>query len=469
MKKPANFIDFQISYYALPKLSEIYLLGRHFIYFYIFKKFFNFTKYLEKALLLLFLSCQLNMATAAQALDRIVAIVGDEAITNSELQHQLTIASNNLQQQNIPIPEKKILESQVLDKMIIDNLQLQLAHQYGLEADGDSVAKAIANMAKNNNLTLSQFKQKIEQEIGSFAEFREHLKKEITISRLHQREILQDIRVSKAEIDGYLNSPAGRDSGDTEYRLGHILLAAPEQPNPEELTSLEIKAKDIISQLKQGKDFKEMAASYSAGAQSLAGGDLGWRKLNEIPSLLVNKVVTMQVNEIAGPIDSPGGLHIIKLQDKRSNTQIPETELRARQIFIKATTDRDEKQIAATLIKLRSQILDGKGSFAQLAITKSEESDTATKGGDLGWFRKNAVLPEFWHKVTQLKVGEISQPFKTDLGWHLVLLEAKREVMLAKNNIREKAAEILREQKFNDALEVWLKKIRSQAKIQKFL
>lgn len=406
-----------------------------------------------------------NLYAAAQPLDKIAAVVGGEVVTLSELSEKIKLVTNNLSKQNIVLPPKPILERQVLNKIILDHIQLQLAAQFAIEVDSSSINQAIIDLAKNENLTVAEYKQKIHKDGMTFDNFREHIKTELTLAKLQQREVGNDIRISSLDIDGYLNSAIGQDNSGTEYRLGHILIVAPEKPSQDALKAIDNKAREIIAALQQGKDFKQLAAGYSSGIQALEGGDLGWRQINEVPTIFVKYVPNMKINEVVGPIQSASGFHIIKLQDKRSGKKNNYQEFRVRQILIKPGANTSDQEAAANLLSLRQQIMQGQ-DFAKLAEKKSEELSTAVKGGDLGWIKSNAVMPEFWEVITKLKTGEISEPFKTELGWHLVQVMASRDTSSSTDAMRHRVAEILREQKFNELLEIWLKKIRDEAKVE---
>lgn len=444
--------------------------------FTIFKSYLNI--YIKNPFFILAMIFSLNLlsinsifvslaeASPVQQLDKIVAVVGDEIITLSELESKLEIISKSLKQQNITLPSRKILTKQVLDKLILNSIQLQLAKQTGIEVDSTSVNQTIFNLAQRENLTVNQFKQQLLAQGISFEDFREQVKKDKIISKLHEREIIHDIKVSNADIEGYINSPVGQDNSGIEYRVGHILISGPDTYTVADMKKINQKIDNIMQNLKQGKDFKEVAASYSEGTEALNGGDLGWRKLNQIPSILVKQVMSMEIGEISKPIQARNGYHIIKLQDRRSNSKESCLELRAKQILIKSKDNVSDVEIKESLEKLKKSILDEKQDFAKLAAKKSEESITAANGGDLGWFNEKQVLPEFWKQLYKLKLGEVSLPFKTDLGWHLVKLEGRRDASKLKDGMRNQIIEILREQKFHEMLEVWLSKIRNEAQVK---
>ena len=409
-----------------------------------------------------------NVSHAKQPLNKIAAIVGTDIITTSELSQKTDLIINSLSKQNISLPPRKILEHQVLNKIILDKIQLQMAKQLAIEIDSTSINQTIEDLASQEHLTMSEYKQKIQNDGIKFEDFREHIKTELIISRLQQREISNEIKISNADIDGYLNSPSGQDNTGTEYNLGHILIVAPEQPTPANLKKAETKAITLVGELKKGKDFKQLAMANSADMRALDGGDLGWRQLNEIPTIFVKHVTNMQINEIIGPIQSASGFHIIKLYNKRLGKKADYSELRVRQILIKPSNNTSEQEAQTILSTLRKQIIQGQ-DFAKLAETRSEELHTAVKGGDLGWITETSVIPAFWDNLIKLPIGEVSLPFKTELGWHLVQITERRNANHSKDALHNKAADILRERKFNEMLEIWLKKIRDEAKVDVLL
>lgn len=414
-----------------------------------------------------------NFAHAAakpqQQLDKIAAIVEEEIITLSELEDKLAIVAKNLTQQNITLPPKKILIKQVLEKLILDSIQLQLAKQLGIETDYLTINEIILSLAQKENLTINQFKQQLQEQGINFEDFKEQLKKDKIISKLHERAIIHDMKISNADIEGYLHSPAGQDNTGVEYRLGHILISGQETFTRTDVKSINDKVAQVMHALKQGKDFREVAASYSASTEALNGGDLGWRKLNQVPSIFVKQVMNMEVGQLSEPIPSKSGFHIIKLQNKRFNGKENYVELRAKQILLKSRNNMPDLELKKSLEEFKKLILESKKDFTKLAISKSEESSTSANGGDLGWFSEKTVLPEFWKQVNKLNIGEISNPFKTELGWHLVKLEGRRDASKLKDVMRNQIIEILKEQKFNEMLEFWLNKIRHEAQVKIFL
>jgi len=407
-----------------------------------------------------------NANAAAKALDQVIAVVNNDVITTSDLKRHSKLLLTRLDPQQAKLPPKDILEQQILNQMILDKIQLQLASNIGLDVDSASVDEALNNIASNDKLSVAELRQRMEQDGIAFKDFREHVKDEVLISRLRQREIGQEIVISAADIDGFLNSPVGQDQTGTEYHLAHILISAPDAaPTAASLDKYQAQANALVKSLKEGANFSQVAMAKSSGQYALQGGDLGWRRIGELPTIFVKYLPTMQLDEIVGPIRSANGFHIIKLVGKRSGDKVTHTETHVRHILIKPGVNLSDKEAEKSIKDLHTQIVNG-AKFSTLAEQKSEELSTAVKGGDLGWITASSVTPDFYKQVMALQPGSVSQPFKTDLGWHLIEVLGRRSQDNSSEAARNKATEILRQRKYHELLEAWLKRIRSEAKVE---
>lgn len=422
--------------------------------------------------------CGLPLALPAKSsahrlpvLDRMVASVNQEAITESELNWQLQLLLSRLNQTETTLPPLPVLRKQLLEKMILEKLQLQLAAEQGIEVEASTLDQALQELASREGLSISQLQHSLQAQGLDPEKFRDTIKKELIISRLQQKEIAQNITVSKAEITHFLNSPAGQDHSGVEYHLGHILIAFPEDPTKENIQNIEVQAENTVKELKAGASFAKIAMAKSADQQALNGGDLGWRKLASIPTLFSKVVPALQVNEIYGPIRDNSGFHIIKLLGKRKSDDVSQQQVKEthfRQILIKIHGKRSDKEAEALLAKLHAQIEKG-ASFAKLAQKFSEEPNSAFKGGDSGWVTSSSLLPEFKQQINRLKPGEISDPFRTELGWHIIQVLEKRTQPVASVASQNKAADILYHRKFDEALLSWLRHLKSDAEIEIYL
>lgn len=402
-------------------------------------------------------------------LDRMVASVNSEAIAESQLNRQTQLLLVRLRQTDTALPPMTVLRKQLLERMILEKLQLQLATQEGIDIDETTLNQALEDIAARDGLSLSQLQQFLEEQGVPFAQFKDTIKTEMMLSKIQQKEVGQQITISKAEIDHFLNSPAGQDQSGTEYRLGHILIAFPsESPSKEQQQRTQASAEKIVKELKGGANFAKVAIAKSAGQHALNGGDLDWRKTESIPTTFVKIVPALQIGEVYGPIRDSSGFHIIKLLNKRIQTaDKSKEEAHIRQILIKTNEKRSDVEAQALLNKYRTQIINGV-SFAALAQQHSDEVNAA-KGGDIGWVSEKAVVPEFYQEMSKLKAGEMSQPFKSSLGWHLILVLEKRPAHISSEAMRNKAMEILYQRKFDELLGSWLRQLRNDAEVEIYL
>ncbi len=409
------------------------------------------------------LALSLGSAAAQQTLDRIVAVVNDDVVLASELKTEVDQISAQLRARGGGMPPQAALEQQVLERLIVQRLQLAMAQRAGIQIDDVTLNAAVRRIAEQNNMSLSQFRDALEQDGMDFAEFRESLREEIAVSRLHQRQIQSQTQVSPQEIDEYLASRA--DGGGREYLLGHILIATPEAASPEQIQAAQAQAEAVLAELRGGADFAVMAASHSAGQSALEGGSLGWRNAGELPTLFAELVPAMQVGQVSDLIRASNGFHIVKLQDRRDGKAQLVTQTRARHILIRTdelVTDRDARLRLETL---RQRIEDG-ADFAELARAHSADRGSAARGGDLGWAGPGTMVPEFEQAMAALEPGQLSRPFRSPFGWHLVQVLERRQHDISDEARRMEAAERIRARKTEEATETWLRRLRDEAYVE---
>ncbi|MFI4937819.1 MAG: peptidylprolyl isomerase [Candidatus Berkiellales bacterium] len=405
-----------------------------------------------------------------QPLDGIAAIVNDTIITKSELAQQVKIIGQQIQRSGTAVPEISVLEKQVLDHLILNEVQLQIAKRSGITITEAGLDNAIDNIAKQNHMTVTQLREALAREGLDFDFYRNNVRHQMEISQLQQRDILSNIHISEQEISQFLQSPNGLGGMVNEFRLGHILIPLPDAPTTDELNSASQKAKEIVSDLRKGKDFAQMAFAESKGEQALSGGDLGWRKLAELPTIFEKIVTALNANDIADPIRSSSGFHIIKLLDKRSSSQIAQTTVEkslVRHILIKKnanTSDNDAKQ---RLTEIRQKILNGE-DFAKLAKTHSADLASASNGGSIGWVSREVLAPEFSGKMETLAVEEISEPFATPFGWHIVQVLDRKSQTNDETALRQKAKEMIQQRRFEEKMQMWVRQIVDEAYVKKY-
>lgn len=402
-------------------------------------------------------------------IDSVVAIVNDAVITRSELDDQIRTIKQQLRQQNTPAPAANVLQKQVLERLISSRLQLQLAANTSIRVDDDTLNRAINRIAAQNKLSLTEFRAVLEKDGFSFDKFREDIRDEITITRLRQRQVDSRITVTDQEVSQFLAAQARQGKSDDEYRLGHILIALPEAASPAQIQAARQKAEKTLEKLQAnaggGADFKETAIAVSDGQQALEGGDLGWRSAGQLPSLFAAQVPAMKVGELSGIIRSSGGFHIVKLLDYRGGKRHTVTQTLARHILIRTTELITDDDASMRLQQLVQRIKKGE-DFAELALSVSDDTLSAAKGGSLDWVSPGDMVPAFEQAMNELQPGQISVPFKSEFGWHIVQVQARREYDNTEEYTRNQALEALRSRKIEEEYQNWLRRLRDEAYVE---
>jgi len=383
----------------------------------------------------------------------------------SELEEKVLTIKNQLREQGTSLPPSSILEKQVLDRLILTKLQTQMAANTGIRIDDETLNRTISNIAAENQLTLAQFREILESDNYSYEKFREDIRNEILISRLRQRQVDNRVVVSEREIENFLSSQALQDEFDKEYRLAHILIATPEGISIEKKATAKQTAQKVLKELSAGQGFAQMAAAHSDGQQALDGGDLGWRKAGQVPTLFANFVADMQKGDVSELITSPSGYHIIKLTDVRASEQIVVTQTNARHILIRPNELITEDGAKVRLQQLKQRI-EGGDDFAELAKGNSIDTVSAADGGNLGWVGPGDLVPQFEQIMDTLAPGEISNPFKTQFGFHIVQVLERRKHDSTEDVKRAKARNAIRQRKMEEARENWLREMRDEAYVE---
>ncbi len=407
---------------------------------------------------------------ATRLLDRIVAVVNDEAITASELDARMRIAMAQLRQQRIAPPSDDVLRRQVLERMIIDRAQVQMARETGVRVDDATVNAAIARIAEQNGVGVAQFREQLAQQGISFSRFRDDVRDDIAISRLRDREVDSRIQVTEGEIDNFLAEKAGVSAGAVEYNIAQILLRVPDNASTDRIDATRKQAENLVAQLRGGADFAKLAASYSNAPDALQGGSLGWRTAERLPTLFVDAVKDLKTDELAPIVRSPGGFHILKLLGRRDATEGrlatgPVEQTRARHILLRVSELTPEAEVRRRLLDLRERVVKGGQDFGQLARLHSVDS-TATRGGDLGWLYPGDTVPEFERAMATLKPGEVSEPVLTPFGWHLIQVMDRRTEESPIERNRLAARQALRARKAEEAYLEWIRQLRDRTYVE---
>jgi len=416
----------------------------------------------------IFLSLSITTSYAErQSLDTIIAVVEEDVITKSELDKKLGQIKQQLTQNNTPFPEDALLQKQTLDHLINERLSLQIAKRAGVQVDEAMLNDVIKRIAKQNNTDISGFKQILASEGVDYKEFRQDLRNELVVSRTQQRVVASRINISDREIDETLKKMREQVAASQEFHLGHILLSLPENPSTEQIQATKQKAEQLITEINAGKNFAQMAASYSTAPQALQGGDLGWGKLAELPTVFAPFISKMQENEVAGPIRTPNGFHIVKLIEIRNqDTKHEIIQSHVRHILITPNEILSDDEAKLRLEELRTRIEKG-AKFSDLARAHSNDLPTANKGGDLGWMEPSPALDKkFTMVMSDTPIGKISEPFRSEFGWHILEVIDRRTQDGTEQFQRERARQYLENSKYREALQTWLTEVRDSAHIE---
>jgi len=397
--------------------------------------------------------------------DRIVAVVNDEVITYFELRSKLQLALDQLRKQGTALPPRDVLERQMLERMIMDKVQLQHARESGIRVDDAQLEQALQRIAAGNKMTSEQFREALKKDGIPFDRFREEIRNEMTIARVREREVENRIVISEGEIDNYLSADLAKVGAGEEYEVAHILFRAPESATPEQLQALKAKAEKVLDRLRKGEDFAQLAAAYSDAPDGLKGGNLGRRPLDRLPGIFAEAVVGLKVGELSPLLRSSNGIHIIKLMAKSGSGVLPQVQqTHVRHILVRVNEVVSEADAKHKLVGLYDRIKHGE-KFAELARLYSQDG-SASKGGDLGWIYPGDTVPDFERAMNQLKPGELSQPVKSPFGFHLIEVLERRVQDVSADRQRAAARQVLRERKMDEAYQDWLRQARDRAYIE---
>ncbi len=405
-----------------------------------------------------------NRPGAANAIDRIAVIVNDEVITESELKARLQEVRKQLAAQRIPVPPEERLRRQVLERLVVETLQLQFAKRQGIKVSDSALEQAIARIVQKNNITPEALYRSLRQEGVDPARYRNQIRNQITIQQLLEREIHSRVIVTDSEVESFLAKTEA--AAALEYNLAHILIALPESATPETIQGARVRAEELWRDLKQGTDFRQAAIAHSQGQTALEGGDMGWKKPGQLPALFAETVKKLQPGELSEVLRSPNGFHILKLNDKRGQAKAqPVTQARARHILVRPNELVTAEEAKHRVLQLRNRIEQGE-DFAALARAHSEDPGSAGNGGDLGWLSPGQTVPEFEKAVAALKPGELSAPVRTSYGVHLIQVLERRVRDVGEERSQANAREQIHARKADERYELWLRQLRDDAYVE---
>ena len=420
---------------------------------------------LHLALMSIALSFSLSISAQVTMLDRVVAIVDDDIVLDSELQQRMMTINEQIAQSGTQAPPQEIILQQVLERLISERLQLNMGYNAGIRITDEELNAAITRVAQSNGLTITQYITDIQSRGGTIAVVREEIRNEMVIRRVQQGKVMRRIRISEQELDNFLTSEEGRFLISPDVNIGQILLSVPTGSSKNDTDGILARAQKLQTDTANGTDFRQLAIANSADQSALQGGDLGWRKMAQLPGVFIDAVEQLELGQVSDPIRSDAGYHLLKLYERRGGGKQLIEQHFARHILLKPNQIRDEQATIAELNGLREQVLAG-DEFAKLSKQLSEDPGSALKGGDLGWSTPGMFVPEFEETMNSIALNEISAPFASQFGWHILQVTERRDQDFSSEILRNRAQNMLRERKYEEELQVWLQEIRDEAFIE---
>jgi peptidyl-prolyl cis-trans isomerase SurA len=402
---------------------------------------------------------------AVVPLDRVLAVVNDEALTQYEVDESKRLILTQMQTARVTPPPPETLQQQVLERLITERALMQFAKENGIRVDDQQVERTILRIAQENKLTPEEFRRQLAREKIEYEKYREDVRREITIQRLREREVESRLSVSDAEVANYLATVASQAGGENEYNLSHILVTVPEQAAPQQIDARRLRAEEALQQIKGGKEFAQVAAAFSDAPDSVQGGSLGWRTAARLPTVFTEAVRNLQKGDVSPVLRSPGGFHIVRLVDVRSrNAPTVVEQTHARHILIKVNEITSESEGKLKIDRIKDR-LDGGAKFEDLAKVNSEDA-SASKGGDLGWLSPGDTVPEFDSAMAKLAVGQLSGPVRTPFGWHVILVQERRTQDITEDRKREQARQAIRQRKSEEQFAEFVRQTRDRAYVE---
>ncbi len=406
-----------------------------------------------------------DLGVHGEMLDRIAAVVNDGLVLKSEMDSQIDSVTKRLVEQKVALPSQSVLRQQVLERLILQEIQMQRAKKIGLNISDEQLNGTLQDVAARNKIPFDQLPTTLEAQGIEYKQYREAMRKELTLSTLRDRDVIARIIVTPREIDQFLARQDNAAAND-EFNVSHILLSLPSAATPQQLDDISRKANDIAARAEKGEDFGQLAIANSNGQTALDGGQLGWRKGNQLPQFILELVTRMKPGDVSAPVRTPSGFHIVRLNERRGgDTKVIINQIHVRHILMKTNELDDDETVRQKLSKLRDRILKGE-DFAGIASTASEDPGSAPDGGDLGWTGPGAFAPEFSKAIADLKDNEISEPFKTRYGWHIAQMLGTRSYDSTSDVRRQRAFAAIRESKADEETELWLRRLRDEAFVE---
>jgi peptidyl-prolyl cis-trans isomerase SurA len=395
-------------------------------------------------------------------LDKVIAVVDNDVVMASEVHQRLQVVSAQLKAKGTEAPPINVLQRQIIEQLIVESLQLQIGDRVGINISEAEIDQHIERMKEANNLTEAQFQQQLQQDQINISALRQQIRRDIIIENVQRGSVNRRIKVSEQDVKNFLNSKQGKFWSAPDYNLGHILIPVNSDASINDLKTAETKANEVYKQLNDGTDFRQVAVRESKGQNALQGGDLGWKKLAQLPNLFSQALSDLKEGDITQPLRSGAGFHILKVHGTRGSTEKIIQQSKARHILLKTSAILNDQQAKQRLTDIRQQVLDG-DEFSELAKEHSQDTGSVLSGGDLGWSLPGKFVPEFEKVIDETSVGDVSEPFHSQFGWHIVMVDERRQQDMTEEVRENQATRLLRSRRFDEERINWIQKIRSEA------
>jgi peptidyl-prolyl cis-trans isomerase SurA len=410
-------------------------------------------------------SQNLELSDSGMRLDGIAALVNDGVVLDSELQDQTMLIVQRLRAEGTPLPPQDVLVQQVLENLVVSQIQLQRAEREGIVVPDEILNRALSDIARRNGTTLTELPALLAADGMDYGAYRKEMREQLIMERLRMRDVISRIAITNRELEDYLAREENTSFRNNQYNISHILIALPATTSPDALETARKKAWDIYEQLQNGADFAQLAVTYSNAQTALDGGAMGWRSGEALPSLFADVVPAMEAGAVSEPIRSSSGFNLVKLNDVKGNEPIMEDQVHARHILMTTDEIMDDDIVEQKLIEIRAGILNG-DDFAAVAKAVSDDPGSAVEGGDLGWAGPGMFVGVFEETLNSLEIGEISEPFQSQFGWHIVEVLERRVHDTTDDVLRQRAMMAIRDSKVAEETELWLRQLRDESFVE---
>jgi peptidyl-prolyl cis-trans isomerase SurA len=408
-----------------------------------------------------------ELSTSGEPLDRIAAVVNEGVVLSSQLDQQTEEISARLRQQNTELPPRNVLRKQILERLVMEEVQMQRANKLGIQISDEMLNGALDNIARQNNVNFADLPRMLESQGIDYHDYRDEIRRQMTLQMLRQRDVISRINISPREMDQAMARAKNSPNLNSEYNISHILVSVPVTATPEQIEAREKRMQEAYGKAKAGEDFAQLALTYSDSSTNIEGGSLGWRKGSQLPSIVADQIAKMKAGDLSQPIRTPSGFHLFRLNDIRGGSQqAVVSQVHVRHILLTTNELEDDQTVEHKLNDIRNRVLNGGEDFAAIAAVTSKDPGSAADGGDMGWAGPGTFVPEFEKEVDALKENEISKPFKTRFGWHIVQLLGRRVHDITEDKERQQVYAQLRESKAEEETELWLRRLRDEAFVE---